>query len=159
MVGTTSSSVIVICEICMCKCIKAYVRSIPQLTIMADHKHTHKRSFFSSINSQDLVCDTWQDHKPCHILSKANYNTEYDEIMMRRTEEKERDRCCKGQVWHCTIQVQRKKMWSCWRRVALLINFGKWLMSRLRFLCRVLVMLIHFILKTTEFPFVQMYTD
>lgn len=119
MVGTTSSSVIVICEICMCKCIKAYVRSIPQLTIMADHKHTHKRSFFSSINSQDLVCDTWQDHKPCHILSKANYNTEYDEIMMRRTEEKERDRCCYSETDVSRGVLQCRRQATCSNRAKL----------------------------------------
>lgn len=89
------------------------------------------------------VFQTAQQLSPVTCSPWATATPYDDEFMMRWIEEEEMDICCQGEthvactvLWCCSqIQVQREKRWSCWWHVALLMNFGKWVMSRLRFLC------------------------
>lgn len=64
---------------------------------MGERKRSYAWSYFTSINSNDAVCDTCNKTvrycgnttnliKHLHI----NHKTEYDDVMMRRSEEEER---------------------------------------------------------------------
>ena len=69
---------------------KCGLRRIETVDTMAERKRSHVWSYFSSTNSQDMVCDVFGKNVLVRNLVRhpwLSHNTKHEAFMMRRTEE------------------------------------------------------------------------